>query len=72
MHALRVGRATLAGLFLTGAGLLLFCGMSARADENLNMLTDAEKTSIRDYYRTIAESLPGFRPRAAQRQCTYR
>jgi ATP-dependent DNA helicase DinG len=32
------------------------------------MLTDAEKTSIRDHYRTIAESLPGFRPRAAQRQ----
>ena len=35
MRALRVGRAIAAGLLLTGAGLLLFCGMSARADENL-------------------------------------
>ena len=43
MRALKVDRATLAGLFLTGAGLLLFCGMSARADENANTLTDAEK-----------------------------
>lgn len=32
------------------------------------MLTDAEKNALRDHYRTISESLPGFRPRAAQRQ----
>lgn len=32
------------------------------------MLTDAEKDAIRDHYRTIADNLPGFRPRAAQRR----
>jgi ATP-dependent DNA helicase DinG len=32
------------------------------------MLTDAEKTAIRDHYRTLSDKLPGFRPRAAQRQ----
>ncbi|MDC7709825.1 ATP-dependent DNA helicase DinG [Vogesella indigofera] len=32
------------------------------------MLTDAEKDSLREYYRAIADNLPGFRPRAAQRQ----
>lgn len=32
------------------------------------MLTDLEKNAIRDYYKAIAENLPGFRPRQAQRQ----
>ncbi|MGF6147372.1 Probable ATP-dependent helicase dinG homolog [Kingella potus] len=32
------------------------------------MLTDLEKTAIRDHYRAISENLPQFRPRAAQRQ----
>ncbi|HJV06021.1 MAG TPA: ATP-dependent DNA helicase DinG [Chromobacteriaceae bacterium] len=32
------------------------------------MLNDAEKDAIRDHYRTIADNLPGFRPRAAQRR----
>ena len=32
------------------------------------MLTDIEKNELRDYYRAIADNLPGFRPRAAQRQ----
>ncbi|MDF0604218.1 ATP-dependent DNA helicase DinG [Neisseriaceae bacterium TC5R-5] len=32
------------------------------------MLTDAEKNAIRDHYRTLADNLPGFRPRTAQRQ----
>lgn len=35
---------------------------------NIGMLTDAEKDAIRDHYRTIADNLPGFRPRAAQRR----
>lgn len=32
------------------------------------MLTPAEKDAIRDHYRAIADSLPGFNPRAAQRR----
>ncbi|CUA84532.1 Rad3-related DNA helicase [Gulbenkiania indica] len=32
------------------------------------MLTDAEKAAIRDHYRAIADNLPGFRSRPAQRQ----
>src|SRR5574343_1098595 len=32
------------------------------------MLTDAEKDAIRHHYQAIGKSLPGFRPRAAQRQ----
>ena len=32
------------------------------------MLTDAEKDAIRDHYRAIADNLPGFRPRNAQRR----
>ncbi|SCK24197.1 ATP-dependent DNA helicase DinG [Vogesella sp. LIG4] len=32
------------------------------------MLTDAEKNLLRDHYRAIADNLPGFRPRAAQRR----
>ncbi|WP_066569841.1 ATP-dependent DNA helicase DinG [Snodgrassella sp. CFCC 13594] len=32
------------------------------------MLSDLEKTAIRDHYQNIAKSLPHFRPRAAQRQ----
>lgn len=32
------------------------------------MLTDLEKNAIRDHYQNIGKSLPGFRPRAAQRQ----
>lgn len=32
------------------------------------MLTNSEKDAIRVHYRTLAESLPGFRPRAAQRE----
>ena len=32
------------------------------------MLTDLEKNAIRDHYRTLAENLPHFRPRAAQRE----
>ena len=32
------------------------------------MLTNAEKDAIRVHYRTLSESLPGFRPRAAQRE----
>lgn len=32
------------------------------------MLTDAEKDAIRHHYQTIAQSLAGFRPRAAQRR----
>lgn len=32
------------------------------------MLTDAEKDLLRDHYRAIADNLPGFRPRAAQRR----
>lgn len=35
---------------------------------NARMLTDAEKDALREHYRAIAEKLPGFRPRAAQRQ----
>ena len=31
------------------------------------MLTELEKNAIRDHYRAISESLPQFRPRAAQR-----
>lgn len=32
------------------------------------MLTDLEKNAIRDHYRAIADNLPQFRPRAAQRE----
>ena len=32
------------------------------------MLTDAEKDAIRHHYQAIGKSLPGFRPRSAQRQ----
>lgn len=32
------------------------------------MLTDEEKQAIRLYYQALSEKLPGFRPRAAQRQ----
>jgi len=32
------------------------------------MLSDAEKAAIRDRYKTLTDNLPGFRPRAAQRQ----
>ncbi|MDO5640460.1 MAG: ATP-dependent DNA helicase DinG [Neisseria sp.] len=32
------------------------------------MLTDLEKNAIRDHYQNIGKNLPGFRPRAAQRQ----
>lgn len=32
------------------------------------MLTDLEKNAIRDHYRAIAENLPQFRPRSAQRE----
>jgi ATP-dependent DNA helicase DinG len=32
------------------------------------MLTDFEKDAIRDHYRTLADNLPDFRPRAAQRR----
>ncbi|WP_274571695.1 ATP-dependent DNA helicase DinG [Neisseria leonii] len=32
------------------------------------MLTDLEKNAIRDHYRAIAQNLPQFRPRAAQRE----
>ncbi len=32
------------------------------------MLTDLEKNAIRDHYQTLAQNLPQFRPRAAQRQ----
>ena len=32
------------------------------------MLTDLEKNAIRDHYQNIGKSLPGFRPRAAQRE----
>ena len=32
------------------------------------MLTSDEKHAIRNHYRTIADNLPGFRPRAAQRR----
>ena len=35
---------------------------------NSSMLTDAEKDAIRHHYQTIGKSLPGFRPRSAQRQ----
>jgi len=35
---------------------------------NTAMLTAAEKDAIRDHYRAIADNLPGFRPRAAQRR----
>ncbi len=32
------------------------------------MLTELEKNAIRDHYRAIADNLPHFRPRAAQRE----
>ena len=32
------------------------------------MLTDLEKTAIRDHYRALCENLPNFRPRPAQRE----
>ncbi|WP_189533078.1 ATP-dependent DNA helicase DinG [Paludibacterium paludis] len=32
------------------------------------MLTEAEKDAIRDHYRSIADNLPGFRPRNPQRR----
>lgn len=32
------------------------------------MLTDLEKNAIRDHYQNISHNLPGFRPRAAQRE----
>ena len=32
------------------------------------MLTELEKNAIRDHYRTLAENLPNFRPRSAQRE----
>ncbi|MDO4997197.1 MAG: ATP-dependent DNA helicase DinG [Neisseria sp.] len=32
------------------------------------MLTDLEKNAIRDHYRQIAQNLPNFRPRSAQRE----
>lgn len=32
------------------------------------MLTDLEKNAIRDHYQNISRNLPGFRPRAAQRE----
>lgn len=32
------------------------------------MLTDLEKNAIRDHYQNISKNLPGFRPRAAQRE----
>ena len=32
------------------------------------MLTELEKNAIRDHYRTLADNLPNFRPRAAQRE----
>ena len=32
------------------------------------MLTDLEKDAIRHHYQTLAGALPGFKPRAAQRQ----
>ncbi len=32
------------------------------------MLTDLEKTAIRDHYHAISENLPHFRPRPAQRE----
>ncbi|MDO5356503.1 MAG: ATP-dependent DNA helicase DinG [Conchiformibius sp.] len=32
------------------------------------MLTDLEKNAIRDHYRAVSDNLPGFRPRAAQRE----
>lgn len=32
------------------------------------MLTNAEKDAIRVHYKTLSESLPGFRPRTAQRE----
>ncbi len=31
------------------------------------MLTDLEKNAIRDHYQNIGKNLPGFRPRASQR-----
>ena len=32
------------------------------------MLTDLEKNAIRDHYQNIGKNLPGFRPRASQRE----
>ena len=32
------------------------------------MLTDLEKNAIRDHYQNISKNLPGFRPRASQRE----
>ena len=34
------------------------------------MLTDLEKNAIRDHYQNIGKNLPGFRPRASQREMT--
>ena len=36
--------------------------------KNFAMLTELEKNAIRDHYRTLADNLPNFRPRAAQRE----
>ena len=41
-----------------------FCGSL----KNFAMLTELEKNAIRDHYRTLADNLPNFRPRAAQRE----
>ena len=41
--------------------------MSTLPFQTTSMLTDLEKNAIRDHYQNIGKNLPGFRPRASQR-----